>query len=266
MLNDIRLLIIGRYSFISQHLKYYLDNKVNVKVISFEKFKTLSKKKLMFYNFICNCTITKSYRDKKYNTNFDNDFFIAKKIKDLKIKLIFLSTRKIYFPQSNIKENSKKIPKDNYSKNKLISENKLHFLLKRRLLILRISNLIGSIKYIKKKRKISNTFIYNFLNLKKNGIIYYHNYFKDFLSIEQFCKIFYKILQKNLFGIYNVSLGKKVYVNEILTALNKNKKMKRFVKINEKLNDNFYLNNNKLLKKINIKIIKKDLIDYCYNI
>ena len=30
-------------------------------------------------------------------------------------------------------------------------------------------------------------------------------------------------------------------------------------------NDSFVLNNQKLLKKINMKLNKKDLLDFCYN-
>ena len=76
----------------------------------------------------------------------------------------------------------------------------------------------------------------------------------------------YKILQHNLVGIYNVSLGEKVYISEILKALCKNKNMKKFVKIDSKFKDNFFLKNTKLLNKINIKISKKELLKYCYKI
>ena len=45
-----------------------------------------------------------------------------------KTKYIFLSTRKVYKSKANIVENSELFPKTNYSKNKLISENKLTFI------------------------------------------------------------------------------------------------------------------------------------------
>lgn len=266
MTKNINLLIIGKYSFISQNLYSFLKNKIRINIVSFEKFKILNDKVLSKYDYICNCSITKNYNNYKYKSKYDNDFFIAQKIKKLRVKFIMLSSRKIYVPKSNITENSKKRASDNYSRNKLITEKKLFEILKKKLLILRISNLIGKLNNIKSNRKISDTFIYKFYEFKKNKAIYYKDHFKDFLSIEQFCKIFYKILQHKLVGIYNVSLGEKVYVSEILKALCKNKNIKKFIKINSKFKDNFFLKNTKLLNKINIKISKKELLRYCYKI
>ena len=90
--------------------------------------------------------------------------------------------------------------------------------------------------------------------------------FKDFLSIDQFNNIFLKILQKNLKGIYNISIGKKIFIKELLKALNKGKKLKNFKEKKISSNDSFYLNNDKLIKKIKIKITKRSLFQYCYNI
>ena len=73
-----------------------------------------------------------------------------------------------------------------------------------------------------------------------------------------------KILKSKINGIYNVSLGQKVFISEILHELNKRKINNKFNKINDNNEDSFYLNNKKLLKKIKIKISKKDLLDYCY--
>ena len=74
------------------------------------------------------------------------------------------------------------------------------------------------------------------------------------------------ILKLNLIGTYNVSLGKKVYISEVLKALNKNLTPTKFKISNIKSKDDFYLNNNKLLKKINLKVTKKDLLNYCHKI
>ncbi len=266
MSKNIKILLIGKKSFISQNLNFYLKNKIKIEIFSYEDFKKLNNNKLKNFNFICNCSINKNYANKKYKLKNDIDLKIAKKILKTKIKYIFLSSRKIYKSKANIKENSLKTPLDNYSKNKFKTEKKLYQLLKKKLLILRISNLIGKIYNHDQNRKISKTFIYNFYKLKRKKIIYYENHFKDFLSTKQFSYIFFKILQKNLNGIYNVSLGKKVYISEILYALTKFNKNKKCVQIPIQKNDSFYLNNKKLLKKIKIKLFKKDLLNYCYKI
>ena len=137
-------------------------------------------------------------------------------------------------PNFNIKENSTLCPIDNYSKNKIISENKIKKIIPKKFLILRISNLIGQKRFIKKSRKISHTFIDNYFNYKKKNIIFYEDHCKDFLSTDQFNKIFFEILKNDLSGTYNVSLGKKVYISEILKALNKNRIHKNFIKTRQR--------------------------------
>ena len=69
----------------------------------------------------------------------------------------------------------------------------------------------------------------------------------------------------NSFGLFNVSLGKKIYISEMIKLLNK-KRLIKFRKISIKKKDSFYLNNQKLKKIIKVKISKKDLLDYCSKI
>ena len=114
------------------------------------------KSKINNYNYIINTSINKNYIKKRYNIKFDNDYKLSKLIHKGKTTYIFLSTRKVYKPKANIKENSKLAPKSNYSKNKLITGKKLFKQLNKKLIILRISNVIGDKEKIK---KIHNTFI-----------------------------------------------------------------------------------------------------------
>jgi len=70
-----------------------------------------------------------------------------------------------------------------------------------------------------------------------------------------------------LVGIYNVSIGQKVYLNEIINWLNKfNKKKLKTIIILKKNNDSFFLNNKKLMSKIRIKNSLKSLKQYCNQI
>jgi hypothetical protein len=93
----------------------------------------------------------------------------------------------------------------------------------------------------------------------------YENDYKDFITIEQFIKIFYNIIKNNLRGIYNVSLGKKIYIDEILKWLNyKNlNKNKLLIKKNTHYYDSFTLNNKKLINSIKIKINKSEIKNFC---
>ena len=74
------------------------------------------------------------------------------------------------------------------------------------------------------------------------------------------------MIKKDLKGTYNVSIGQKVYLNQIITWLNRyNKRKLKIIKYNSSKNESFYLNNKKLMSKIKIKKnifeLKKDCLD-----
>ncbi len=257
-----KILVIGKRGFIGKNVYKHLKRNYYIKLISFNIFRN-KKKIIENFDYIINTSINKNYINKKYHQKFDNDFQISKSLVGKSGVYIFLSSRKVYKSNSNIKENSKKSPKSYYSKNKLITEKKLYKKLKNNLIILRISNLIGDKKLIKKK--LHKTFVDIFFQNAKKGIIFNNKKkFKDFISIEKFCEILNEIIKKDLRGIYNVSIGKKVYLNLLVKWLNKyNKKKCTFYKINSSKEKNFYLNNNKLMSKIKISNSLAELKNYC---
>jgi len=258
-----KILIIGKKSFISFNLVKDLKNIFNINTVSIESFFKLNNKILSSFDCIINCAISKSYVNKKYQKNYDFDYKIAFKIKNFDILYIFLSTRKVYKLGNNLKETLKTNPQCNYSKNKLITEQKLLELLKNKILILRISNIIGICK--NNNRKIHNTFIYQFFSNIKNKFIYDNkkNY-KDFLSTSQFAKIVEQLIKKKSHGIFNVSIGKKVYLKELINWLNYyNERKYQYIKLPSNFErENFYLNNLKLIKETKLRIsltkLKKD--------
>ena len=258
-----KILIIGKRGFIGNSLSKYLKKFYKVKQIS---FKDLNKFKSIINNFdyIVNTSINKNYINYKYKEKFDNDLKISKLINNQKIFYTFISTRKVYPSKANLKENTKLSPKSNYSKNKLITEQKLIKKLKDNLIILRVSNIIGDKSLTK---KIHQTFIDVFYeNIEKGIVVDNGKAFKDFLSIDKFCQIFKNIIKKNLSGVYNVSIGQKVYLNDLIKWLNiSNKKKLKKVKIKKKI-DSFYLNNRKLMSKIKISNSLTDLKQYCYQL
>ena len=178
-----------------------------------------------------------------------------------------LSTRKIYKLKFNIKESDKKNPICNYSKNKLLSECSVEKILINRTLVLRISNIIGLPN--NNKRKLQNTFSDIFFKMAKKGFIYRNSKtYKDFISIKKFNQIALELIKKNSFGLFNVSLGKKIYINQLITWLNfyNSKKIKIINPKNSFNNDSFTLNNKKLMHKIKIKNDVIDLKNECLKI
>ena len=117
---------------------------------------------------------------------------------------------------------------------------------------MRVSNIIGL--PVKNPRKLHKTFIDIFYENACKGIVYEnYNSYKDFISVNQFSKIIISLVKFKAYGIYNVSLGKKVYLNNIVNWLNfyNSRNVVRIDSINSFNNDNFTLNNKKLKNKIN---------------
>ena len=264
-----KIIIIGKNGFIGSNLIKLLKKKFDIKSYGYRKFLNVNRKFLLNVNYVINCTSNKQYVNKKYSKKNDFDFQISKKIKDLNCKMIFLTSRKIYKLGDNLNESSKLKPNCNYSKNKLHTEKILLKNLKNRILILRISNLIGINKFRNNNKKIHKTFIDSFfLNVQRGIIFNNEKNYKDFLSINKFGEIIEKLINKKVVGIYNVSLGQKVYLTKLvnwLNLFNKNKyKSIDFPKSYK--TECFYLNNDKLMKKINIKNRLIDLEKDCKSI
>ena len=258
-----KVLIIGKRGFVGKNLNKFLKLEHKVKLISFKN--AINYNQINKYNFVINASINKDYITKKYNKNFDNDIKIADKIDNKKTVYVFLSSRKVYKAKPNINENGKLSPKSNYSKNKLKTEKILNKRFKNNLIILRISNIIGN--KLKFGKNLHKTFVDIFYDKAKKGIIYNNkkNY-KDFLSIQKFCEIINMIIRKDLRGTFNVSIGKKVFLNDLIKWLNNfNKKKFKIINYNKTSGGNFYLNNRKLMSKIKItndlESLKKDSLN-----
>lgn len=263
-----KVLIIGKNSLIGSNLYKFFTNKFRVMIDKFENIKNIRGYNQNFSNFdyIINCSSNKNYVKKKYDIRNDFDLKIANIIKNSNCKFIFISTRKVYKQGANLKETSKLSPKCNYSKNKLTSEKKILSLLGDRALILRTSNILGLCPVKLKKRKLHATFIDQFLlNINKNILFRNNKSYKDFLSIDKFSEITFKLIKKNMNGVFNVSCGQKIYLSSLVKWLNyNNPKKARYIKLPNKFkNENFYLNNDKLMNCIKIRLSINHLKKYC---
>jgi len=261
----LNVLIIGKNSFLSTNLFKYLKKKrINVKKISFKEFLKFKKIKLLKYDFIINCSINKSYYKKKYSKKNDLDLVCARILSNLNSILIIFSTGKIYGPGSNLKENSRKKPIDNYGKNKLITEKSIQKI-KKELLIFRLSNIVGK-KNNSNSRKVTNLFFDEIRKNLRKGLIIIpkRNYFKDFILVDDFIKIVYLSIIKNIKGTYNLSTNIKIYLHDLAQDISLYTGAK-IIYSNSKT-FSFTLNSKKLLKKIKMFKNLKNLRKNFYNI
>jgi dTDP-4-dehydrorhamnose reductase len=263
-----KILIIGLKGLIGSNLfNYFKIKKLNVYQLSFESFIKNKNRHFDKFDVIINCTSNQKFIKNLYQDRNDNDLIIAKKILHSKTKLVMLSSRKVYKAKFNINELDKKKPNCNYSKNKIISEISVRKILANRVLILIISNIISYPNI--NKRKLHKTFSDIFFEMAKKGFIYKNNkVYKDFISIKKFNQIVLELIKKNSFGLFNVSLGKKIYLNQLITWLNyyNSKKIKIINPKNSFNNDSFTLNNNKLMREIKIKNNTLELKNECLRI
>ena len=256
------ILIIGRSGFLATNLfKYFKSKKISVVKISFNFFLKNQEKKLLKYNYVINCSINSSFLNKKYDSKYDQDLLCAEKLKDVKSKLIIFSTGKVYGPGSSLKETSKKKPIERYGKNKSITEINL-FKTKKDLLIFRLSNIVGK-ENKNNSRKVTNLFFDDIRkNLKKNLVVVpKKNYYKDFVLIEDFVKIIYLSIIKDLKGIFNLSTNTKIYLHDLAKDISSFTGAKLIY--SNSITYSFTLNNKKLLDKITINKFK-DLRKYFY--
>ena len=258
-----KILILGKTSSLSIEFSKYLKKKrIFYKAENLNIFLKLKLKKINEFDIIINFCIHKNYINKSYDKKYDLDFKIIKKISKLKtIKFVMISSSKVYSSGSNLLESSKKKPVSIYGKNKLKTEKKIIKNFKNHL-IFRLSNIISR-KINKSKTSVTKTFfdmVRN--NLKRKKIIFpKENIYKDFIFIDDFCKLLLASLKKKLIGIYNLSSGNKLYLKELALFLSKITNYKIFFIDNK--TDSFILNNNKLIKKLKYKqkIKKVNLIN-----
>ena len=259
-----KILIIGKKSFLGSNLKIYLSKFFKVENYSYEQIIKKEKNFFLNYTHIINTTIHPKYVKSKYNKSYDLDKNFIKKFNKINFTYIFLNTRKIYFPRENISEKSKISPLDNYAKNKFITEKFLIKFLKKRLISLRISNVLGKRIY-KNVRKNHKLFLDNFFDYKKkNKKFFINNDFKDFISIEQFCRIIHLIIKQDVRGIFNVSISKKIYLSQIIKWIDK--QFLKKIEFQKTSKNSFTLSNNKLIKKIRIRITVNQLKSFCKNL
>ncbi len=253
-----KILIIGRKSLLSQNIKDFLKSNHYVKSISFSKIK---KKYLLQFDFIINCTFDHNILDVKKTSDYIIANFVAKE----KIIFITISSGKVYGTDTKnlISENKKCYPVTKYGKIKFNIEKILKKLLKNKLLILRVSNIIQF--DIRKNAKIK-TFINTMLrDLKNKNIITIpqSEIFKDFLPLKFFNKVLIQLIEKNITGIYNVASGVGIKISEVAKLLIKGYGSGKLTKVHD-ITDNLVLNVSKLKKnvKYNIskKVIKKEII------
>jgi UDP-glucose 4-epimerase len=279
-----RILITGGTGFLGYELASYLAKKYDIIVTSKRKKKNYihldyPKKKIKdktlknVETIIHLASLDREEVKKNYKKAKKINFDLTKELIECSIKnrvknFIYISSISVYGENlsNNTNEKIKPKPKDGYSKLKLLCERLLKQKSdKQKILILRLSNIIGKPQIITKGyRKL---FIPNIClsALKKNKIILKTNgdQYRDFLELNLFLKIINSFLIKidkiNNFSIFNISSYNSLKVIDITKKVsfifkgvfNKKIKIIKGKKISEK---KYSINNEKMKAFLNLKI------------
>ncbi len=223
------------------------------------KYNEISKSNISNADFVVNLSNSKSFYEKKYSKNKDRNLKIANIIKDSKTIFFLLSSRIVYSQRLNLSEKSKLAPISIYGKNCLKSEKFCKDKLKKRLVILRLSNVFGYEIGKKKKPSLVSMIL---SGIKKKKIIFDNNYYliKDFLPIKILCLYFEKLFLFNAEGIFNVGSGIPFSVKKFVNFIVNSKRVKIIIKDKKKFKDkNYCFNIRKLKKFTGVKVNKTDL-------
>lgn len=202
---DGRWLLVGKNSFIARHLLKALPQN---RMIARSHGDLDAPDLLDGIDVVINCARHPgSSRDDYDIEQLDPDLALARCIGERDIKMIMLSTRKVYAPSEQpLDENAPLGPSDAYGRNKLRAEQDVRKALGERLTILRLANIFGDERIAGRR-----SFLAMSLNrlAEQQQIRYDMSPFveRDFLPVDILAGLLARIVREPPGGIMNIGSG-----------------------------------------------------------
>ena len=200
-----RLLVVGKNSFIARHV---LDVLREDRVIARSHGDLTAPDLLDGIDIVLSCAKHPgSNRDDYDLDGADPDLALARRIGERDIKMIMLSSRKVYAPSDQpLREDASLGPGDAYGRNKLKAEQDVKGVLGDRLTILRLANIFGDERVDGRRSFLALT-----LNrLAEQGQIRYDMspfVERDFLPVDVLSMLLAKIVREPPGGVMNIGSG-----------------------------------------------------------
>jgi len=232
----LKTIIIGKRSYLSNKLKTKIPSATIYNISEFKKFCLYNKKR---FNLIINIFYPSSELSniKNYQNFFElsiaNLSLILDKINHKNInKIIYTSSSSIYGSINNQKYFSDKNNRQLYSTTKLLNEVTLNNFCKKKkiqLIIARLFNMYGSNENFSIIHKLTESI------KNKKKIIMYNNgeAVRDFVHIDDVCKIYLGLLDLKKSNIYDIGTGQGTKIKDIINFLEIPKKRIIHKKTNE---------------------------------
>ena len=210
-----KVLIVGKDAYLATGIKEHFEGFDVDAVARAYEVKNWEK-----YDAVVNFGIQPEHFSRLLNEDEMIDVQIAKELAD-HTRFLFMSSRKVYGTDTRLKEYAETDdlePFDFYSKNKVNIEHELQDMLGDRLLILRISNIVGL-----PPKKNSPTFV-SWLNseLQNRGKVIVtadKNARKDFITRTYLQNTIHALIAKEKHGIFNVGANFAYTTEELLKML-----------------------------------------------
>jgi len=256
-----KYLVVGDTSFIGQYLNKDTFDKIS--------YKDLYNTDLSKYDVVVNCALDPRYKTEEYNEEYDFDLKVGREALRNECHYVMLSTSKVYGNNENLityTEESPTNPFDNYSKNKLQTEELLQviFQYKKSLTILRGSNIFG---YELGRNSFMGYCLSQLQYDSKIRLTISSGVKRDFIYVEDAADIIEKVCEVKPYGVYNLSSSHGLEAGLIAKYLIKGYDSEgSIVHTDYKIERQFTMDNSKLQKDLGIKIGPFYFDIICYNL
>jgi len=266
-----KILITGHKGFIGKNLYKFLSKK-NFKVNGFDLKKNKKFPVIKNYDWVihlgANSSTTETDVEKIFKQNYEFSLKILKECIKYNVNLQYASSASVYDKKKGFKETSKCYPKSPYSWSKYIFDK---YVEKSKYKIIvqgfRYFNVFGQNENDKKDQASP---VYKFIKQakekKKIKLFYNSNrYLRDFVCIEDVCKVHEQMLTNEVNGLFNVGRGATLSFQKIAEAVSKKFSCKiEYVKMPEKISKHYQKYTKANMEKLNkyVKIKWKDPIKY----
>jgi len=221
-----KILVTGHNGFIGKNLCLYLRSKgLTVEGYEYDSYKlpSISKFDCVMHLGAISSTTEKDV-DLVMNRNYDFSRWIFKECKKYKIKLQYASSASVYGTGTNFSENAPKQPQSPYAWSK--------YLFDRWVSNQDYENLVQGLRYFnvygphEGHKEDQSSPIHKFTNQAKSigSISLFENsdkYVRDFVCVQDVCRVHYKLLQHNKSDIFNVGTGSPVSFQHVANLIAK---------------------------------------------
>jgi len=261
-------LIVGRNSFLAGRFHALSDIAADCEFLTHQEADAATLSDLRSFDSIVNFAIDPGYRNERYTAEHDFDLRIATKVCTTDTRYVMLSSRAVYSRDRAMgaKETDPATGNETYyGRNKLETERRLVELLRERLTVLRVANIIGN--EFKTGRRTFMGQALQRLKLENEILLDISpDVRRDFLPDTFFVRVLDAVLKHPCEGMLNVGSGLPIRVGDIAGWLLEGYGTGRVAVSDHRLHDEFVLNVGRLRSLYDLTCTRDEIANHCREI